>query len=112
MRPQIWPTLYIIAGWLICLAIVFTPLLLGGSAARAQPADHEARLAWIHQFARNCCDHNDCKPTRMTWTFTGWQAEGARNVVPFAQVIRWPFAGPYACIVNGHARWVMMNGGS
>ena len=48
----------------------------------------------------------------MTMTFTGWQAEGGANVVPFAQVIRWPFSGPWACVLAGHTRCVLMDGGS
>ena len=109
MRTQFWPMLYTLAGFLICLAIIFAPL-----PARAQSAetrDQEARYAWIHQFARHCCDHRDCQPTQVTMTFTGWKPAGADNVVPFAQVIRWPFSGPWACVVNRYARCVLAEGG-
>lgn len=105
MRTQFWPMLYILAGFVICLAIVFAPLL-----ARAQN-DHQARLDWIHKNAAHCCDHKDCGPRAVTMTFTGWKAEGADNVVPFAQVIRWPFSGPWACVVNRYARCVLAEGG-
>lgn len=105
MRTQFWPTLYML-GLLICLAMLFAPAI-----ARAQAADQEARYAWIHKHAPHCCDHKDCGPRVLTMTFTGWKAEGGTNVVPFAQVIRWPFSGPWACVLGGHTRCVLTDGG-
>lgn len=99
----------------IAIAILFA-MGMAASCALLSPGvradDTQARLDWIHKNAAHCCDHKDCGPRAVTMTFTGWKAEGADNVVPFAQVIRWPFSGPWACVVNRYARCVLMDGGS
>ena len=99
----------------IAFAILFA-MGMAASCALLSPGaradDTQARLDWIHKNAAHCCDHKDCGPRAVTMTFTGYKAEGADNVVPFAQVIRWPFSGPWACVVNRYARCVLMDGGS
>lgn len=88
-------------------ALCAVSLLTG--AARAQ--DRDAFQQWIHDNRPACCDHRDCKPATVTMTFTGWQVAGADNIVPFAQVIRWPFGVPYACIASGRVRCLLMQEG-
>ena len=98
----------------LALAILFA-LSVAASCALLAPGarsdDRQARLDWIHKHAAHCCDHRDCGPAHLTTTFTGWKAEGADNVVPFAQVIRWPFSGPWACIYGRRLRCVLADGG-
>lgn len=86
-------------------------LALTGPPALGQADDTQARLDWIHKNAAHCCDHKDCGPRAVTMTFTGYKAEGGDNVVPFAQVIRWPFSGPWACVVNRYTRCVLAEAG-
>lgn len=94
----------------VTLAMVAALVFVLAFPARAD--DTAARLDWIHKHARHCCDHRDCGPRALTMTFTGWKAEGGDNVVPFAQVIPWPFSGPWACVVNRHTRCVLARSGS
>jgi len=83
-----------------------------GPLILAQAADDtQARLDWIHKNAPHCCNHKDCGPHALTITPKGWQADGADNVVPFEQTIQWPFSGPWACVINRHARCVLAQGG-
>lgn len=74
--------------------------------------DRDAYQQWIHDNVPRCCDHRDCAPATVTMTFTGWHVDGGRNIVPFAQVIKWPFAVPYACVMSGHVRCLFMDGGT
>lgn len=104
LRPG---TLTKVAG--VTLALIF----LAGSAACA-----DERQAWIHANQSQCCDHRDCAPAEgLAMTFTGWRVSGAVNTVPFARVIRWPFAVPYACLGRDrrgtvHIRCLLMDGGT
>lgn len=66
---------------------------------------------WIHKNVPRCCDHRDCQPATVKLTTTGWQVEGADNVVPFTEVIAWPFGVPYACIIARRARCLFLAGG-
>jgi hypothetical protein len=98
----------------IFTGVVWAIVTLGWAAfwiTVARADDTQARLDWIHKNAAHCCDHKDCGPARLTMTFTGWKAEGADNVVPFASVIRWPFSGPWACIIDRHMRCAFADGG-
>lgn len=87
----------------VAAAIVF---ILTFPKARA-----DEQQDWIHANRNGCCDHRDCKPARVTMTFTGWQVEGADNVVPFNAAIPWPFGVPYACIEARWARCLFMGAG-
>ncbi len=94
------------------IALLAALLLLGTcTPAHAQAPGDAERLAWIHAHHPQCCDHRDCRPATATMTVTGWRVEGADNVIPFAQVIRWPFAVPYACVIGGRARCLFMDAG-
>ncbi len=87
MRPQIWPTLYILAGLLICLAIVFAPAL-----ARA-----DEQQDFIHQFHKDCCPHNRCFPVKAVPSLHFWDVEGFRSYVPLGKERRWHFKETYGC---------------
>lgn len=95
------------------LTWILAGLALTYALSRAFPAaGQDARQDWIHKNRPQCCDHRDCQPAGpLTMTFTGWRMEGAVNVVPFAQVIEWPFAVPYACTTNGFVRCLLMQAG-
>ena len=87
-------------------------LIVGVCALLTYPLGAQERdqyQQWIHENVPSCCDHRDCAPATVNMTFTGWQVAGADNVVPFAQVIRWPFNVPYACIAGRRARCLLMN---
>ena len=97
------------------LTWILAGLALTWALGRAFPAagqSGDAYQQWIHDNVPRCCDHRDCAPATVTMTFTGWQVAGGRNIVPFAQVIKWPFAVPYACVINGHVRCLFMDGGT
>lgn len=97
------------------LTWILAGLALTYALSRAFPAagqDRDAYQQWIHDNVPRCCDHRDCAPAAVTMTFTGWQVAGAANIVPFAEVIRWPFAVPYACIAGGRVRCLLMDTGT
>ena len=99
--------------WIISVAITFVvvALILWPLVAKAQDGDLLRRQQWIHDNAKDCCDHRDCAPANVSMTFTGWKIAGADNVVPFAAVVRWSFGVPYACIINRYARCLFMGAG-
>lgn len=73
--------------------------------------DRDAYQQWIHDNRPACCDHRDCKPARVEWTPNGWRVEGADNLIAERDIIAWPFAVPYACIINRYARCLFLNSG-
>lgn len=78
-------------------------------AGRLMAQERDVFQQWIHKNRPDCCDHRDCSPATVVMTPTGWQVGGTDNVVPFAQVIRWPFNVPYACIAGRRARCLLMD---
>lgn len=73
--------------------------------------DRDAFQQWIHDNRPACCDHRDCKPARVEWTPNGWRVEGADNLIAERDIIAWPFAVPYACIISRYARCLFLNSG-
>jgi hypothetical protein len=81
------------------------------SASRSCAQERDVYQQWIHDNRPSCCNHLDCKPAAVEWTPHGWKIAGADNLIPEASVIAWPFAVPYACVINRRARCLFLNSG-
>jgi uncharacterized protein YbdZ (MbtH family) len=90
---------------------LFIALIVGWSAHSCRAQERDAYQQWIHDNRPSCCNHRDCAPATVEWTPAGWRVAGADNLIPEKLVIAWPFAVPYACIINRHARCLFLNSG-